>query len=145
MQVDYARTSTVEQDAGLAAQERDLRTAGCEKLFSEKVSSVAPRAPLEQALEFFRDGDVFMVCKPDRLARSTADLLSTVERAAFLMPAPRLSDTVASSWTSLRRRGRTGACLCCPYSGRLNSRLWRPRDKQAGLDVAGAQRPKAGL
>ena len=80
MLVGYARTSTVEQSAGLDAQDRDLRSAGCEKLFSEQVSSVAKRAKLEQALDFVRSGDVFMATKPDRLARSTSDLLSMVER-----------------------------------------------------------------
>ncbi len=80
MLVGYARTSTVEQHAGLDAQVRDLRAAGCEKVLSEQVSSVAKRATLEQALDFVRDGDVFVVTKPDRLARSTSDLLSIVER-----------------------------------------------------------------
>jgi DNA invertase Pin-like site-specific DNA recombinase len=80
MLVGYARTSTVEQHAGLDAQVRDLHAAGCEKVLSEQVSSVAKRAKLEQALDFVRDGDVFMVTKPDRLARSTSDLLSIVER-----------------------------------------------------------------
>jgi DNA invertase Pin-like site-specific DNA recombinase len=80
MLVGYARTSTVEQHAGLDAQVRDLRAAGCEKVLSEQVSSVAKRTKLEQALDFVRDGDVFMVTKPDRLARSTSDLLSIVER-----------------------------------------------------------------
>jgi DNA invertase Pin-like site-specific DNA recombinase len=41
---------------------------------------MAKRAALEHALDFVRDGDVFMVTKPDRLARSTSDLLSIVER-----------------------------------------------------------------
>jgi DNA invertase Pin-like site-specific DNA recombinase len=76
MLVGYARTSTAEQDAGLAAQERDLRAAGCEKLFSEQVSSVAHRDRLRAALEFVREGDVLVVAKPDRLARSTAELLA---------------------------------------------------------------------
>ena len=80
MNVGYARTSTVDQLAGLEAQERDLRAAGCEKLFSERVSSVAKRAQLEAALEFVRDGDVLTVAKPDRLARSTGDLLALVNR-----------------------------------------------------------------
>jgi DNA invertase Pin-like site-specific DNA recombinase len=40
MLVGYARTSTVEQEAGLEAQERDLRAAGVEKVFSERVSSM---------------------------------------------------------------------------------------------------------
>src|SRR6185312_14719664 len=43
MKIGYARTSTVEQIAGLEAQERELRTAGVEKVFSERVSSVAKR------------------------------------------------------------------------------------------------------
>jgi DNA invertase Pin-like site-specific DNA recombinase len=43
MLVGYARTSTIEQAAGLAAQRRDLKAAGCEKIFAEQVSSVAAR------------------------------------------------------------------------------------------------------
>jgi DNA invertase Pin-like site-specific DNA recombinase len=80
MIVGYARTSTAEQEAGLEGQERDLKAAGCGKLFAEKVSSVAKRDRLEAALDFVREGDVLMVCKPDRLARSTADLLGIVGR-----------------------------------------------------------------
>ena len=80
MIVGYARTSTAEQHAGLDAQLRDLAAAGCEKTFSEQVSSVAERAQLSAALDFVRDGDTFMVTKPDRLARSTADLLGIVGR-----------------------------------------------------------------
>lgn len=80
MIIGYARTSTVEQDAGLEAQERDLRAAGCEEVFSEQVSSVAPRARLEAAIAHTRKGDVFVVTKPDRLARSTSDLLGLVKR-----------------------------------------------------------------
>jgi DNA invertase Pin-like site-specific DNA recombinase len=76
MIVGYSRTSTAEQAAGLAAQERDLRAAGAEKIFAEQVSSVAQRAALTACLEFLRKGDALMVTKPDRLARSTADLLS---------------------------------------------------------------------
>ena len=76
MQVGYARTSTSDQTAGLAAQERDLRAAGCERLFTEQVSSVAQRGALADCLAFLRDGDVLMATKPDRLARSTAELLT---------------------------------------------------------------------
>ncbi|MBR0666957.1 recombinase family protein [Roseomonas hellenica] len=80
MQIGYARTSTVEQEAGLEAQERDLRAAGCTKTFAERVSSVAKRAQLEAALDYVREGDTLVVTKPDRLARSVADLLSIVAR-----------------------------------------------------------------
>jgi DNA invertase Pin-like site-specific DNA recombinase len=80
MLVGYARTSTVEQEAGLEAQERDLRAAGCAKMFAKRVSSVAKRAQLEAALEFVREGDTLVIAKLDRLARSVADLLGIVAR-----------------------------------------------------------------
>ena len=80
MIVGYGRTSTSEQNAGLEAQERDLRAFGCEKLYVEQVSSVAVRAQLTEALAFVRAGDVLVVTKPDRLARSTADLLGVVKQ-----------------------------------------------------------------
>lgn len=79
MLVGYARTSTAEQDAGLEAQDRDLRATGCTKIFSEKVSSVADRQGLEAALEFVREGDTLVVTKLDRLARSTGHLLELVQ------------------------------------------------------------------
>ena len=80
MQVGYARTSTVEQEAGLEAQERDLKAAGCERVFSERVSSVGVRPGLDEGLAFVRDGDVVVVTKLDRLARSVGDLLGIVGR-----------------------------------------------------------------
>lgn len=79
MLVGYARTSTVDQEAGFAAQLRDLEGVGAEKLFKEQVSSVGHREELNSALEFVRDGDTLVVTKLDRLARSTTDLLKVVE------------------------------------------------------------------
>ena len=76
MIVGYARTSTTDQTAGLAAQERDLQAMGAERLYTEQVSSMAQRARLAECLAFLRDGDVLAVTKPDRLARSTAELLT---------------------------------------------------------------------
>ena len=83
MIVGYARTSTVDQVAGFAAQVKELAAAGCEKVFQEQVSSVTVRLQLQSALEFVQEGDVFVVTKLDRLARSVADLmaiLQTLER-----------------------------------------------------------------
>ncbi|ACK51034.1 Resolvase domain protein [Methylocella silvestris BL2] len=74
MIVGYARTSTIEQQAGLEAQVRDLKAAGAERLFQEQTSSVGPRKELEDALGFLREGDVLIVTKLDRLARSVANL-----------------------------------------------------------------------
>ena len=57
MLVGYARTSTTDQTAGLAAQERDLRAAGAEKVYAQQVSSIASRAGLAECLASLRHGD----------------------------------------------------------------------------------------
>ena len=80
MIVGYARTSSLAQVAGMEAQERELRAAGCDKVSREQVSSVAERQQLEAALDYVREGDSFTVTKLDRLARSVGDLLATVAR-----------------------------------------------------------------
>jgi len=80
MIIGYARTSTIEQDAGLEAQVRDLKAIGSQMIFSEQVSATALHRPqLEAALVFARSGDTLAVTKPDRLARSVRDLLGIVE------------------------------------------------------------------
>jgi DNA invertase Pin-like site-specific DNA recombinase len=78
--VGYARTSTLTQSAGLESQLEILKAAGCERIFSEQVSSVSRRDKLEEALRFVRDGDTLVACKPDRIARSTRDLLDIADQ-----------------------------------------------------------------
>jgi DNA invertase Pin-like site-specific DNA recombinase len=78
--VGYARTSTTDQEAGLSAQVRDLKAAGCTKIFQEQTSSIAERAQLERALDYVRGGDTLVVTKVDRLARSTTGLWEIVKR-----------------------------------------------------------------
>ena len=64
--IGYARTSTVEQEAGLAAQIAELETAGCGKVYREQVSSVDARRPQrEEAMNYLRDGDTFIVIRAD--------------------------------------------------------------------------------
>lgn len=90
MLVGYARTSTIDQKAGLEGQERELLEAGCERLFVEQVSSVdvRERHKLAEALSFVREGDTLVVTKLDRLARSVAHLMEVLggltERGAGL-------------------------------------------------------------
>ncbi|WP_425091086.1 recombinase family protein [Tropicimonas sp. S265A] len=81
MIVGYARTSTLDQKAGLEAQETELAAAGCEKVFIEQVSSVdlGAREKLAEALDYIREGDTLVVTKLDRLARSVAHLLVVLE------------------------------------------------------------------
>jgi DNA invertase Pin-like site-specific DNA recombinase len=80
MKIGYARTSTVDQLAGLESQQRDLKEAGVEKIFAERVSSVAKRPQLTAALDYCREGDVLVVTKLDRLARSIDDLVAITKQ-----------------------------------------------------------------
>lgn len=79
MLLGYARTSTLEQLAGLDAQIRDLMALGVERIFQEQTSSVGPRPQLEEALRFARAGDTVVVTKLDRLARSVVHLGQLLE------------------------------------------------------------------
>jgi DNA invertase Pin-like site-specific DNA recombinase len=79
--IGYARTSTADQLAGLEAQLRDLKKAGCSKIFQEKVSSVdLVRPQLEALIDYARDGDTIVVTKLDRLARSMFNLMAIMDR-----------------------------------------------------------------
>jgi len=80
MLIGYARTSTLEQEAGLEAQKRDLEALGCERIFAEQTSSVATRKALEEAIEYARAGDTFIVTKLDRLARSVPHMWDVLQR-----------------------------------------------------------------
>jgi DNA invertase Pin-like site-specific DNA recombinase len=78
--IGYARTSTTDQRAGLDAQVRDLKAVGCRKVFSEQASAVGQRAQLDAALDYCREGDMLVVTKLDRLARSARHLSELIEQ-----------------------------------------------------------------
>jgi DNA invertase Pin-like site-specific DNA recombinase len=58
---------------------RELQSIGAKKIFREQISSVASRAQLEGAIDFCREGDMLVVCKLDRLARSVRDLVRIID------------------------------------------------------------------
>lgn len=77
MLIGYARVST--QDQNLALQIEALTTAGCQKIFEDKVSgSRSERPGLAKALEMLREGDTLVVWKLDRLGRSVKNLVGLV-------------------------------------------------------------------
>jgi DNA invertase Pin-like site-specific DNA recombinase len=77
----YARVSTRDQD--LAAQDAELRNAGCVKTFKEKVSGAKTDRPeLAKVIRRLEPGDVLVVTRLDRLARSTRDLLNVLAAVA---------------------------------------------------------------
>ena len=75
--VGYARVSAADQN-----EARQLEAIGeVDRLFSEKVSGkTTDRAQLQEMLSYVREGDTIRVKSPDRLARSTTDLLGMVEQ-----------------------------------------------------------------
>ena len=77
----YARVSTDGQT--LQAQTEALHSAGCGRIYAEKISGAyADRPQLAKAIAALGEGDTLVVCKLDRLARSTRDLLNTLDTIA---------------------------------------------------------------
>jgi DNA invertase Pin-like site-specific DNA recombinase len=74
MMIGYARVSSTGQD--LTVQEDALRAAGCEQIYAEKRSGrhAVDREALNDAIKAARLGDIIMVTRLDRFARSTQDL-----------------------------------------------------------------------
>ena len=76
--IGYARVSTDGQT--LQAQTEALHQVGCAKIFAEKISGAySDRPQLAKAIAALGAGDTLVVCKLDRLARSTRDLLNTLD------------------------------------------------------------------
>jgi DNA invertase Pin-like site-specific DNA recombinase len=82
MLIGYARTSTLEQGAGLEAQLAELQAIGCDEVYREQVSSVGDRQELDAAVKALRAGDKLVVTKLDRLARSVRHLGEILELLA---------------------------------------------------------------
>ena len=99
MQIGYARVSTDGQT--LDAQVSALRAAGVESVFQEKISGArAARPQLDRLLDALNPGDLVLVTKLDRLARSTRDLLNVLATIAEKGAAFRsLADTWADTTT----------------------------------------------
>ena len=76
--IGYARVSTKEQD--LSLQLDALSKYGCDRIFTDKMSSVKERQGLADALGYLREGDTLVVWKLDRLCRSLPDLIKISEQ-----------------------------------------------------------------
>ena len=79
MKIGYARVSTLDQNLDL--QIDALTKVGCEKIFTDKISSSkAHRQGLADALDYIRAGDTLVVWKLDRLCRNITELLKVSEK-----------------------------------------------------------------
>lgn len=134
MLIGYRRSSTTEQVAGYEAQEQQLLATGCNRIFGEMTSSVAQRDRLEAALEFVREGDALVVCKIDRLARSTTDLLGIVAKLEAKGVALRILDFGGSE---VDTKSPTGRMLLTMFAAVAEWELATMRSRQRiGIDKA---------
>ena len=79
MKIGYARVST--QDQNLDRQMDNLRAAGCERIFNEKMTGTkSDRPELKTMLLTLRSGDILVIDSFSRLSRSTKDLLQLVDQ-----------------------------------------------------------------
>ena len=101
--VGYARVSTRDQD--LAGQLAELKAAGCELVYREKVSGAASdRKELARLVRKLERGDTVIVTRLDRLARSTRDLLNILDEIGKAGAGFRsIKDTWADTTTSHSR------------------------------------------
>jgi DNA invertase Pin-like site-specific DNA recombinase len=152
MLIGYARVSTLEQNLDL--QIDALEKAGCEKIFTDKMSGAKARPGLDEALAFLRPGDVLVVWKLDRLGRRTVKLIQLIEelkeRGIGFKSLSNAIDTttpegmfiyrISSSFAELERdlaRERTMAGLNAARArGRLGGRPRKLKGKQAELAAA---------
>ncbi len=77
MLIGYARVSTREQETYL--QIDALEKAGVSRIYQEKASAVSARPELQKCLASLKNGDILVVYKMDRVARSLKDLLAILE------------------------------------------------------------------
>jgi len=103
MKYGYARVSPGGKSESVDAQARQLAKAGCRKIFRDVHVSGAKtdRAQLRRVIDQLGPGDVLMVTRLDRLARSTRDLLNTLaaitdRKAGFRSLGDAWADTTTS-------------------------------------------------
>lgn len=78
MKIGYARVSKIDQD--LEKQIQQLKLAGCERIYEEKITGTKmDRLELERLLDNLREDDTVVITELTRMSRSTKDLFKLVE------------------------------------------------------------------
>ena len=139
----YARVSTNGQT--LASQDAALTAGGCAKVYSEKVSGAkSDRAELGKLLKRLDKGDVLIVTRLDRLARSTRDLLNILDQIAKAGAGFKsLADTWADTTTAHGRLMLTILGGLAEFERELiRARTKDGRDRAKGRGVKFGRKPK---
>ena len=138
MKIGYARVSRDDQQLDL--QHDALNAAGCERIFSDKMSGAkASRPGLDEALAFARPGDVLVVWRLDRLGRSMSELLRlTAELEANGVGLETLKEKIDTTSAAGRLVFHVFAALAEFERNLIRERTF------AGLDAARARGRKGG-
>lgn len=138
MKIGYARVSRDDQQLDL--QHDALAAAGCERIFSDKMSGAkASRPGLDEALAFARPGDVLVVWRLDRLGRSMSELLRlTAELEANGVGLESLKEKIDTTSAAGRLVFHVFAALAEFERNLIRERTF------AGLDAARARGRKGG-
>jgi len=129
MIIAYARVSTDGQT--LDAQQSALKAAGADRVFAEKISgAVTDRRQLAKAIAALSSGDILLVTRLDRLARSTRDLLNVLasiseKGAGFRSIADPMIDTTSP-------HGKLILAVLGALSEFERSMIWRGQARAAG-------------
>lgn len=134
--VGYVRVSSADQN-----EARQVEAIGpVDRLFSEKVSGKSTdRAQLQEMLAYVREGDTVKVLSPDRLARSTTDLLGLVEQLRAKVVAVEFVDNPA-----LNTDSPTGDFMLTILAGVAQFERATLRERQAA-GIAIAKRSREGV
>jgi DNA invertase Pin-like site-specific DNA recombinase len=161
MFIGYAHVSTPEQNLDL--QIDALHKAGCEKIFTDKISGTKARPGLDEVLTFLQPGDALVVWKLDRLGRRTVKLIQLIEelkeRGIGFKSLSNAIDTttpegmfiyrISSSFAELERdlaRERTMAGLSAARArGRMGGRPRKLKGKQAEMAAAMLKDPNTSI
>ena len=139
----YARVSTDGQS--LTAQVTELKTANCQRIFQEKVSGArADRKQLSRLVAGLDRGDILVVTRLDRLARSTRDLLNLLDAVAKKGAGFRsLRDTWADTTTAHGRLMLTVLGGLAEFERELiRTRTGEGRQRAVARGVVMGRRPK---
>ncbi|MBD8728986.1 recombinase family protein [Frigoribacterium sp. CFBP 13707] len=136
--IGYTRVST--QDQNLHSQIDSLRTAGAERIFSDKLTGKnAARPGLTECLQYLREGDVLLVYSTDRLGRSMTDVVTIVgelaDRGVEFRSLTEPFDTTTAG-------GELFFHICAAFA-QMNGRIISDRTR-AGLAAAAARGRRGG-
>ena len=120
----YCRVSAIEPVSRLEAQKRDLAAIGAQAFFCEKTSIFGQTPELERAIESAQKGDVIVITKPYRVARSSRGVVALIERLSRKGVGLRILNTPIDTSTTTGRMILGSAPLWSLGISPLRSALW---------------------